>query len=353
MESDASSRLATRPTNHPQIRYFPAAPTEFRPLTATEHELARYGYPPRPDGDEYPSRFMHWHRLVSAARIIPELKELPRKAGRTLARAMTSNLSTTPNWSGIVVRDLAGTPFSKPPVSAYCTFKVPTIDQVGANDVLPDLCSIWVGIDGFQTRNADNSTSGSGDVFQAGIDIIAQIVTSSSGFGTVSKLSITAYAWIEWYPLGPQALNLPVRFGDEISVTIQYTGGNSGRFNIVNETLNQSVGLAAPPPASNIVLIGDCLEWIVERPQNPATGKYYTLADYTGATMTNCYANVGPGSTYYDPGVAPTGDLITVEMTDDGGAVISRPILGPPTMLPSGQAVHETLSFTTLPLIEE
>jgi hypothetical protein len=60
---------ATIPTNIEGIRTFPAPPANFQPLTASDEELAAYGFPPRPDQKGDPDSYRVWARAMSIPRL--------------------------------------------------------------------------------------------------------------------------------------------------------------------------------------------------------------------------------------------------------------------------------------------
>jgi hypothetical protein len=46
----------------------PRPPAGFNPLTASEEELQRYGFPPRPDAKQAPEAYSQWRKLVLVPR---------------------------------------------------------------------------------------------------------------------------------------------------------------------------------------------------------------------------------------------------------------------------------------------
>src|ERR1700678_2523046 len=82
-ESDAARAIrasaATIATNIPGIHSYAEPPKGFNPVTATDEELATYGFPPRPDQQAHPNEYAHWEHAMKLARIRwnGELKALP------------------------------------------------------------------------------------------------------------------------------------------------------------------------------------------------------------------------------------------------------------------------------------
>ena len=82
-ESDAARAIrasaATAPTNIPGIRSYAEPPAGFNAATASDEELATYGFPSRPDKQAHPNEYAHWERAMKLARTRwnGELKALP------------------------------------------------------------------------------------------------------------------------------------------------------------------------------------------------------------------------------------------------------------------------------------
>ncbi len=67
-QSNAPS-VAADQTNALGVVSYPQPPAGFDPLTASDKELTRYGFPPRPDPEKAPEAYAHWRKLVSVPRI--------------------------------------------------------------------------------------------------------------------------------------------------------------------------------------------------------------------------------------------------------------------------------------------
>jgi hypothetical protein len=57
------------PTSVATVHAYPDPPQEFNPLTATDLDLARYGFPRRPDPQTSPDHYALWERVMQAAKI--------------------------------------------------------------------------------------------------------------------------------------------------------------------------------------------------------------------------------------------------------------------------------------------
>jgi hypothetical protein len=142
---------------------------------------------------------------------------------------------------------------------------------------------------------------------------------------------------VEWFPdYEIQVTNLGVSPGDNIGIVLEHNPPAPGAPNqnsvlLTNNTTNQHVGVTIIPPAGT-ALVGNCVEWIVERPTE--NGKLSTLAPYGSIVMTGCDCN-GPPGLYFPgttnvPGVSPTGSISAVTMLNNKGQVTSQAVLGPP-----------------------
>ena len=94
-QSDADVASATVPTNIQGIRTFPVPSAGFDPRRKADLDLARYGFPPRPDQKADPDHYAMWERVMAAAKIRwnGELKALP---GSGDLRVPGSTLSVEP-----------------------------------------------------------------------------------------------------------------------------------------------------------------------------------------------------------------------------------------------------------------
>jgi hypothetical protein len=305
----------TVPTNLPGVKTFIAPMEDFNPLTASDEELAMFGFPPRPDAEAAPEAYGSWRRAVLAAkeRVIPQLETTNivhhpnlRTSGKTEAGTDTSL-----NWSGVV--DLGGASaynHSTSFRSIFATWVVPVGRQAfGACTGGTDWSFSWVGIDGHNSK----------DVLQAG--------TESDATCNILQHESSYYAWFEWWPNSATRLtNLPVSAGNDMFVEIWNTSATEGFAYIENLTTNQYVTLGLIPP-SGTSLIGNSAEWIVERPLEQ--GALATLTNYVSDYFSDCYAATFGGKVY-TPGTA---SAIQVTMVDNSLKPISFPFLLGPTAI--------------------
>lgn len=294
-------------TNLPGATTSIAPPSGFNPLTASDSELANYGFPPRPDQSISANAYATWERAMKASkeRVFPVLELTNHFNGPNVALSKgTNGTSTSSNWSAYVDTTSAGGYGSTSFYWVAGDFVIPVATQAyGACTGGWDYSSSWVGIDGW----------GSGDVLQAG--------TESDAYCSGGSKSSYYSAWYEWYPFGSVRISsLPVAPGDDMFVEVWSTSSTQGYAYLVNYNTNQSVviGFSAP---SGTHLIGNSAEWVVERPGVGCC--LATLTNYISDYFSSSDASTF-GGTYYYPGSA---GAIAVTMLDGSGHPISYPSL--------------------------
>jgi hypothetical protein len=276
--------------NLPGATTIEAPPAGFNPLTASDDELAYYGFPPRPDQSAQPKAYATWAKAMIHAtnRITPTLEQTnifhgPAKlTPKPDDEALRSNPGLAPqpettyyssNWSGYV--DLSGAT-SYGSSSFYYTVNdqfVPAVHQSGCSGGWA-YSGEWAGIDGFSNS----------DVLQAGLEADAYC----SGSTTAQYYS----TWYEWYPNGEVRIsNFPVVPGQELFVEVWHTSSTQGYAYIENLSTSSyvEVGFTAP---SGTTLLGNSAEWITEKPTA-------VLSDYVEEVYWDAYAYT-EGSSFYD-----------------------------------------------------
>ena len=316
----------TGPSRHPMARAHAKPPADFDPLSASDGTLAQFGFPPRPDAVTEPDRYAVWKKMVTAPqqRLAPALEHTTIHNGRAhmlsqrdapprIANGAVPGLAaeaakvTTVNWSGYAIVD-ARNPF-KSGTTVYGEWVVPVAQQAaGTCTGTWAYSSAWVGIDGFT----------SSDVLQAGIEVDALCRNGST----------TAFysAWYEWFPdVETRIRNLQISPGNVIGVEVWNSGPTVGNAYIVNYTTRQSVSLQfnAPPGTS---LVGDSVEWVVERPQ--VNGSFAALTHYVAEPFNFCHAAASGGT--YTPGASPSGTAYSIDMVDGSG--VSATVLSSPNL---------------------
>lgn len=300
------------PTNLAGATTIAAPPAGFNALTASDEDLAFYGFPPRPDKDADVKGYASWAKAMTAPtkRIMPVLEQtsifhgpaIQQKAPANAESEVSESTSYSSNWSGYV--SLSGaTKYGK--TSYYyiiSDFVVPIARQAfGACTGGWDWGSTWVGIDGW----------GSGDVLQAGVEFDALCSGGSS----------TAYysPWYEWYPLGEVRIsNFAIAPGDEYYVEIWHTSATQGYAYLTNYNANTSVEIGFTAP-SGTTLVGNSAEWVTERPT--VSGSLATLTNYIADPYWATVAYDESSKKYTPNGTHSFG----VIMEDNSGHAISYP----------------------------
>jgi hypothetical protein len=258
------------------IYSFPKPPDGFRPIAASDEDLAKYGLPPRPNAaGRNRISYAAWSRAMAAAKaaVTPQvmatgrqhIRALKANAAQTTHRAGTM---LTKNWAGQAILSNPGSFGGGSYAEVLGQWQLPVVQQAIGTCGGTDVSSMWVGIDGANTSK---------DVLQAGTEAD---VSCSGGVYQPSY-----YAWFEWYPnYEYEITNFPVAPGESVFVVVQATSATTANATFVDLQSNQYtvVGFSAP---AGTMLVGDSAEWIVERPNvNNVIGQ---LADYGLAWMSS------------------------------------------------------------------
>ncbi len=251
-------------------------PDGFDPLNATDGELARYCFPPRPDtmSDEYTTWESRMANYSGTPEPVIETKTIPvstRKMTPSVSRAAASN-STSWLWSGYA-SDL-GNSSTTYYNQAQMDFTQPSISAI-TNNACSNL--YWVGFGGFLDS--------------------AKLVQA----GTATNGKTDHYAWYEYLSdtggsVGIQRINsLTINAGDDIHVYISFQRANNKfEYYIANDTTGQSVSAYVSLSASDYY-DGTTVEWVVERPMwfNPMD-----LGNYGTVILSNCKATKNTSNTW-------------------------------------------------------
>jgi Peptidase A4 family len=296
------------PTNLAGATTIAAPPEGFDVFTASDEQLADYGFPPRPNEAASPEDYAVWAKAMTASktRIVPKLEQTNVFHGPAKLKAESEsseeNTLQSYNWSGYV--DFSGA--KKYGSSSFyyliTDVVVPVAQQAfGACTGGWDYGSSWVGIDGDESN----------DVLQAGLEFDAYC----SGGTTATFYS----PWYEWFPFGEVRItNLPIAPGDDYFVEVWHTSATQGYAYLVNLNTDQSVEVGFTAP-SGTTLIGNSAEWITERP-GLSTG-LSTLTNYIADPYWSAFAYTEKGKKS-DPGSSKA-----IIMLDNNGKKISVPTL--------------------------
>ncbi len=282
-------------------------PEGFDPLSASQADLAKFGFPSRPDDDAH--HLARYRRVMGQLKgkfhyIQPTFRLNEDKLHKPRQRRTTDPTETSSNWSGAVVNPPAGQSFRW----VQGDWVVPNVFAPTQNHWY--YCASWIGIDG----------DGSGDVCQAGVE--CEVYQSGT------SLIRNVYPWWEWYPAGEvQITNLGVVPGDMLTMLIctsQAAGSTTASVFITNRTSGASTSFALTAPTGT-KLVGNCAEWIVEAPT--VGGSQSAIADYGEVFFSVCEAVTNTGATVN----GGSGD--NINMTGSGGAVVSDGNLITPTVV--------------------
>ncbi len=244
-------------------------PEGFNPLTASDKELARYCFQPRPTEK---SELLEWENIVKHYKTTPTPKLQCKASTSHIHSCSDNNLSTSTrssitsitsdNWSGYISN------LGPAPSNTYSQIQMnythPTMSSGNYN------CynSYWVGIGGFSSNK----------LVQAG--------TATSNLGV-------NYAWYQYISDSDNShmqiiTSLVINPNDAVHVYISFEKENDKfTYYIANNTTGKS--------ASGYVILdadsyydGSSAEWIVERCKNATTGSNMCLGNYNTITLSNC-----------------------------------------------------------------
>ncbi|PMD38638.1 concanavalin A-like lectin/glucanase [Hyaloscypha variabilis F] len=254
-----------------------AAPKDFDPLTASNADLVKYGFPARPDETKWPAHFQKWKRFVNtpAYFVAPTVTVL--KTGRQPAanKVLATANATSSNWSGGVV-------MSPPPgetfVSVSASWVVPNPwpplsawNGKGWNDGSWESVA-WVGIDGWSAQHS---------ILQAGTKSVVTVTG-----GTVTH---QCWAWFEWYPAFEMVFSgFPVLAGDTVEVLVCATTPTTGYASVHNTTANLYTSTAVDAPNAAAALQGQNAEWILE--DDTIGSSEAPFSDYGAVFFYDCLA---------------------------------------------------------------
>ncbi len=345
---DAHAILAAAPkvtTSVAGVETFPAPPSSFNPLTATNHDLLMYGLPQRPDDTNNSKAYEQWAKAMQALQSCYQHAQLngpsTSRAGgaqachgndvkakpytsREMVPALTQaaqNVDGTTaynsfNWSGIANTNKNKSWNKKTSFDEIVSiWNVPVSNHPFGN--LP--CSegpwfevTWNGIDGF--NNGDVVQGGSAEYWDDG------------GCGG----PIEYYGWVEWYPsysilaIYCGSSPCPVGPGDDFEVVTFAAPGTSEQFVFVEDVTQQWSGTFGLNYISGPGVVGSSAEYIVERPCCNG-GNFFPLANYVWEFFDDSFAYDVAGTLFY-PGNTSANTAIISMLADDGSTTISYPV---------------------------
>jgi hypothetical protein len=298
------------------IRLFPDPPPGFDPVRAAATELARYGYPPRPDASTQPQAYQRWQSVVSrpTTRIAPVFGHLPPLVPHSgLALPGTGGgiqpgqQDTSGNWAGrVAVIGVAETP--TPIETIYGQWTVPRVLQPAGSSNYG--VASWIGLDGGSSTDANLC-----QLIQAG--------TTVSNMPGHPQLA----AWFEWLPADAVLIkNFDFESGDVIGCSIDVTGRDpEGFIDQVTVTLsNLTTGNSARFPQSRpttwpdtfpswpytVPAPGYTANWILELPSpDPPANPPVELPQFASVYYDGCWTYADSPEGGPDAG---NGDLLSM-----------------------------------------
>jgi hypothetical protein len=284
-------------TNIARILYFPQPPRSFDAITASNAELARYGYPLKPDKTRSFSQYQLWKKSITLEQtcisIDPHLSytnvyHSPNHILHQQQMADGTVSTDSENWSGYSVVT-NGSVFLNQNTRALSYYRVPSV----ITHYAPGNTSVavWIGFDG---QNSD-------DVVQCG--------TSTDTTGNQTDY----YAWFEHFPAPEMRIdNLPIRPQDNVLLDIDLNPPNV-YLRIINASIHKGAHVLMPLTG----FTGNCVEWVTERPTK--NGQLTILSDYGSFGFNGASAYCPPGLSFF-PGKAasPWGTLNNITMYANG-----------------------------------
>jgi len=294
---------------------------------ATDEELVHYGLPPRPNPRAEPGLHALWQRTFARPLhfVVPEFGE-PPEVWQSAFRPSTATVENTPdlsNWSGVAAGLQDNIPVNK---AVAADWNVPEVGNDG-------LCSIWVGIDGYYSKDTNGNyyvttpespTNEMSPLLQAGITC----------FGQADPFYL---AWWEWIAPGgamnpPNPITSLVPYaGYDYSTQIWVTSDRSATLclfagnNLTDYASGDFVSLPITAPPATTVW-GSSADWIVEVPQMQ-DGTRYTLPIFEPvefssamgwtASETTLYSGQGTALRATDPiGAHSVGQMVPLDRWD-------------------------------------
>ncbi len=316
-ESDGARAIrasgGTVSTNIAGISAYAEPPKGFSPVTATDEELATYGFPPRPDKEAHPNEYAHWERAMKLARIHwnGELKALPGgglnipSGASPLPEAAQPEAGPkqiqTNNASGVIVTSGQKT-FNKNSIEVVVAeITVPTVEFPLATTACAGegyFAISSVGIDGFVTD------TGHGYGFDPQLEggVFEQV--SCSG-------DLYYFAVIGWQGNYNVAFN--VNPGDVVYAEAYTSGGSNSGVLLGNLTS----GIYSSYSVKTSGIVGYTANWVVERPCCGGNNEPVPLANTTNIAFGGGFA-YNANQKFFDPG-SQAGSTEVLNMTDDAG----------------------------------
>jgi len=272
-QSDAARAIyvsgATVPTAIAGVNTYLAPSAGFSPLTASDEELATYGFPPRPNKQTDANHYEIWARAMTAAKIhaTGEIKPVafqpttsrpavtqslfasssvvPPSVPATVTPAVTGpKLINSTSWSGVASTNTLTKWNAKSSFSdVWGSFTVPYAqDPFGACDGDSHDATAWIGIDGF--------AHGYGELALGGGILIEAFCGETPFYSAV-------FGWLPDVPYTVAGFN--ARAGDIFYVET-YTSAGTGVVYLEDLT---ALTYNTFNVSSSVPLVGNSVEWVL------------------------------------------------------------------------------------------
>jgi hypothetical protein len=322
--SGDSGQVEAKTAQETGLRLLEDPPGGFGPAAAGDAELARYGYPRRPDQATQPQAYQRWKSVVSrpTTRIAPQFGQPPvfpgppglgTDPGGPGTGAQPGQKDSSGNWAGRIA-GIGPADTQYPIQTLYGTWTVPRILRAQPPDAGSNYgLASWIGLDGQVDQTAT-----------------AQLVQAGTSVAVVDG-SLRRGAFFEWYPATPVGIaNFEFEAGDVIQCTIDVIGRDAeGFIDEVNVTwANLATGKSTTGPQSRpkkfpgytytVPAPGYTANWILEQ---PSAGDDLSFAQFGSIYYDGCWALTNGPEGGIDAG---QGDLLS--MLDSYGAVVAQPV---------------------------
>lgn len=326
---ELSLNYANLETNLPAIRTYAEAPKSFDAANASDEDLARFGFPARPDPQAEPEHYAMWTRAMQAARIrwrgqirpVPAEKtssDSPLSSERMESSVVPASIPATSasyNWSGVVLtKSLSAYSRAQSFSDIYSLMSVPVGQlpfETGCNPNVDDPefdQMTWVGLNGY-VKNAGIQPGPARGALIGGVWTLVEC-------GPYGPFYTGYFATFGWTP-GFNFYAFNVHPGDMVYAEVGApAGGTQPSYLFIEDltTLTYAAYSVSVPP--EYTYVGDTAEWIVSRPCCRASGYPNPLLN-TGETFFDGGAALdNAGNTLY-PGSQATSTQILTMRDDD------------------------------------
>ena len=309
-------------TNIAAVHAYPDPPQGFNPLTATDQELASYGFPTRPDRQASPDHYASWARAMAAAKIrwhgslTPmNTSEHRRQPTITPSRELVpAQVSAGPvQWSnvnaaGVILNNTAKT-FGKSSFNdIWTTITVPVVQTPFDNTercTASDYISVsYAGFDG-GLYYAETPFFYPGEL--AGVVEYVACTTGQKYY----------YATVGWSEIFYAAF--PVNPGDVFYTEIHAFGGCNNGSAFVEDLTTLAYNSYSISNPCVMPQVGKTANWVVDRGccDGPNPIGVWPLANTISISFEGASVLNGNGKAFYPGSQATTTQVLT--MTDDGG----------------------------------